>query len=105
MASGVPTLAPNAGGILSYADSENAWLVKPAASDFASAVREIIGDPELRERKVANALETASSNTREASTDHLLATYDKMYEDFQLRKEMFTNTEASKGFDYIQLTR
>ena len=29
MASGVATVAPNAGGILSYATSTNAWLVEP----------------------------------------------------------------------------
>lgn len=89
MASGVPTLAPNAGGILSYATNENAWLVEPRAEKFADAVREIVGNPALRTRKIQNAVQTALDNTREKSTDNLFATYDKMYEDFQKRKSLF----------------
>ncbi len=104
MASGVPTLAPNSGGILSYASNENAWLVEPNGEDFAAAVREIIDNDELRNRKVTNALATAKDNTREASTDFLLATYDKIYADFQNRKELFTDAAAAKKFDFSPLT-
>lgn len=103
MASGVPTVAPNGGGILSYATVENTWLVEPTGEAFAAAIREIVGNEELRQRKVAKALETARANTREASTERLIATYDKIYEDFQRRKEMFTDTEAAKDFDYTEL--
>jgi glycosyltransferase involved in cell wall biosynthesis len=100
MASGTPTLAPNAGGLLAYATDENAWLVAPTAENFASAVREIIGDETLRNRKVERAFEAVRANTREISTDRLLATYDKMYEDFQRRKELFTDREKAKEFDF-----
>lgn len=31
MASGLPVVAPNSGGVLSYANSENAWLADPSA--------------------------------------------------------------------------
>ena len=103
MASGVPTLAPNSGGILTYASNENAWLVDPNERAFAAAVLEIVDNPELREQKVQKALETARANTREASTDRLLATFDKLYEDFQRRKDLFTNREAAKKFDYAKL--
>ena len=102
MSSGVPTVAPSAGGILSYATNENAWLVETNGAAFARAVREIIGNEELRDRKTKNALITARANTREASTDRLFATYDKIYEDFQNRRELFTNIEAAKGFDYVK---
>ena len=101
MASGVPTLAPNAGGILSYATNENAWLVPPTAFHFADAVREIVSDDALRERKVENALVTARANTRQASTDRLFATYDRIYEDFHSRKELFTDNAAASEFDYF----
>lgn len=104
MASGVPTLAPNAGGILSYASNENAWLVGPSGEEFAAAVREIVSDNNLRESKVAKALVTASENTRERSTDRLLETYDKMYEDFRSRNKLFTDIAAAKSFNYIPLT-
>ena len=100
MASGVPTVAPRAGGILSYATDENAWLVAPEGKAFASAVRSVITEPTERERRVANAVATARANTRRASTDRLFATYDKIYEDFLGRRELFTDVEAAKDFDY-----
>jgi glycosyltransferase involved in cell wall biosynthesis len=100
MASGVSTVAPNSGGILSYATNENAWLVEPTGETFAEAIFEIVNDEELRERKIENALATAQANTREASTDRLFATYDKIYVDFRRRKELFTDVEAAKKFDY-----
>jgi len=100
MASGTPTLAPNAGGLLAYATNENAWLVEPTAENFANAVREITGDEELSNRKIEKAFEAVRANTREISTDRLLATYDRMYEDFQRRKELFTDREKAKVFDF-----
>ena len=102
MASGVPVVAPNAGGILSYATDDNIWMVEPTGENFADAVREITENPERTTEKIKNALETARANTREKSTDRLLATYDKMYEDFQRRNELFTDREAVKGFDFVK---
>ncbi|HLM01581.1 MAG TPA: glycosyltransferase [Pyrinomonadaceae bacterium] len=102
MVSGVPTLAPNSGGILSYATGENAWLVEPTGENFAEAVYEIIENASLRERKVKNAVRTALENTREKSTDNLFATYDRMYEDFERRKDLFTDVEAAKNFDFVK---
>ena len=102
MVSGAPTLAPDSGGILSYATDENAWLVKPSGANFAKAVREIIEDPNQRARKVNNAILTALDNTREKSTDNLFAAYDKMYADFQRRNDLFTNVEKAKKFDFVK---
>ena len=102
MASGVPTVAPNSGGILSYATNDNAWLVEPCGEAFAAAIREVMDNDALRESKVAKALETARANTREASTDRLFATYDQIWEDFRSRKELFTDLEKSKEFDFVK---
>ncbi len=104
MASGVPTVAPNAGGLLSYATNENMWLCEPNGEDFAEAIREITENSKLRERKVENALETAKNNTREKSTDFLLATYDKIYKDFQNRKALFTDKEKASEFNFARET-
>ena len=101
MASGVPTVAPSAGGILSYATNENAWLVEPTGELFAEAIREVVENKKLREAKVERALETARANTREASTDRLFATYDRIYEDFQNRNDLFTSLEKAKEFDFV----
>jgi glycosyltransferase involved in cell wall biosynthesis len=105
MISGAPTLAPDSGGILTYANDTNAWLVKPSGAEFAKAVREIIENPDSRARKVNNAILTALDNTREKSTDNLFATYDKMYQDFQRRNDLFTDTEKAKGFDFVDLAK
>jgi len=101
MVSGVPTLAPNSGGILSYATQENAWLVEPTGENFAAAVSEIFANPDETARRTENAIQTALENTREKSTDNLFATYDKMYEDFQRRNDLFTDTEKAKDFDFV----
>ncbi|MGE0393702.1 MAG: glycosyltransferase, partial [Vicinamibacterales bacterium] len=39
MASGVPVVAPAAGGVLTYANAGNAWLADPEPAAFASAIR------------------------------------------------------------------
>jgi glycosyltransferase involved in cell wall biosynthesis len=105
MASGVPVVAPNAGGLLSYATQENAWLVGTAsatdAQGFAAAIKEVTENAELRQRKVAAALETARENTREKSTDFLFATYDRMYEDFERRKALFAYKDKT-DFDFAK---
>lgn len=47
MASGVPLVVPNAGGVLEYANETTAWLAAPDASAFAEAVRAAAaGDPQ-----------------------------------------------------------
>jgi hypothetical protein len=86
---------------LSYATDKNAWLVETNGEAFAAAVREVVENDVLRQSKVDAALATARANTREASTDRLFATYDKIYEDFQKRRELFTDLEAPKTFDYV----
>ena len=47
------------------------------------------------------ALATARENTREASTDRLYATYDEIYADFHSRRELFTDVEAAKEYDFV----
>jgi glycosyltransferase involved in cell wall biosynthesis len=105
MASGVPTIAPNAGGILSYATNDNAWLVESNGEAFAEAVREIVDNEELRSAKVEKALESSRQNTREASTDRLLETYDRIFADFNERNDLYTDVEEPKTFNYWELIK
>jgi alpha-1,6-mannosyltransferase len=60
MASGLPLVAPNVGGITSYSSAANAWLVPPEAPLFADAVESVLDERELRDRRVRSALETAA---------------------------------------------
>lgn len=103
MASGVPTLAPRSGGVLSYANDNNAWLTEPDANHFAETIKEIVKDAVERERRTDNAVQTARENTRERSTDRLFATYDEMYEIFKEQNELFVDSEEIKNFDYTKL--
>jgi glycosyltransferase involved in cell wall biosynthesis len=103
MASGVPTVAPRFGGILSYATDDNAWLVELTGIAFAEAIQNVIRDDTETLRRTNNALETARQNSREAATDRLFDTYDRIYEDFHSRKHLFTNIEKSERFDYNKL--
>lgn len=55
LAAGLPLVAPNAGGVLSYADESNAWLAEPQGAAFAQAVRAIFSDPNLCKAKLSRA--------------------------------------------------
>lgn len=103
MASGVPTVAPRSGGILSYATDDNAWLSETTPETFAESIIDAATNEPLRKERTEDAVRTALANTREHSTDRLFATYDEIYEDFQNRKELFTYAEAAKKFDYSTL--
>jgi alpha-1,6-mannosyltransferase len=59
MASGLPLVAPAAGGITAYAHRGNCWLAAPEPAAFAAAVRAVQGDTEARIARVTAALETA----------------------------------------------
>lgn len=100
MISGAPVVAPRSGGILSYADDSNAWLTSPDAESFVNEINSIISDPSEKNRRTASAVATGLANTRERATDHLFATYDSMYEDFQNRRELFCNREDAAKFDF-----
>jgi len=58
MASGLPLIAPNCGGVTAYASAENAWLAEATLEDFSAAIHEAWSNPTLRDRKVAAAAET-----------------------------------------------
>jgi len=73
MASGVPVVVPDAGGVLEYASHANVWLAPPTAWAFAAAIRAArLGD----RHRIAAALETARSFRRSAVTSRYFALYD-----------------------------
>jgi glycosyltransferase involved in cell wall biosynthesis len=89
LASGLPLVGPNAGGLLSYANTTNAWLATPTGTTFASAIRDVFSDPVIRDSKIEQGLITSSRYSWEASTDALFQTYDEMYSRFQAHHDLY----------------
>ncbi len=90
MASGTPVIAPNSGGVLSYANDENAWLTNPDHQSYFAAVRDINNNSEKRDKKVNNALQTAGNFTWEKAFERCFDLYDDLYEKFG-RSPIMTN--------------
>jgi glycosyltransferase involved in cell wall biosynthesis len=80
MASGLPLIAPNRGGVTSYANLDNAWTVEADAVSFAAAVEEVIANEELRGLKIANGLLTAEQYRWETATSSFLDLYAEIFE-------------------------
>jgi len=59
MTSGLPLVAPNSGGITSYANADNAWLVNADVDSFAAAVKAVAANPVLAAERARRALATA----------------------------------------------
>jgi glycosyltransferase involved in cell wall biosynthesis len=82
MAAGLPLVAPNAGGVLSYADESNAWLVEPNGESFAAAARAVFNDPATRKDKLARARWTARQYQWPVVTDSFFQLYDELIDQF-----------------------
>jgi glycosyltransferase involved in cell wall biosynthesis len=86
MASGLPVIAPCSGGVLSYANAGNAWLVKPTGADFASGIREVFADHAARSAKIELALRTAANFDWPQVAAVFFELYDELHRRYGLRK-------------------
>lgn len=77
MASGLPSLAVSAGGVLEFArNGENALLVKPQdGTALTEGLRRLLTDDALRSRLAAGGLATAATRRWDAIYDQLLEDY------------------------------
>lgn len=82
MAAGLPLVAPDKGGVLSYANATNAWLAEPNGEAFAQAVISICSDNELRIQKITDARKTAQIFKWETVSAKFFDLYDNLYDDF-----------------------
>jgi glycosyltransferase involved in cell wall biosynthesis len=78
MASGLPLVAPNSGGVTSYATLENAWLAPPDTESFATAVHEVVTNGSVRACRVQNALRTAQQFRWESVAASFLDLYAQL---------------------------
>lgn len=75
MASGVPVVVPDSGGVLTYATSDNSWMAAPTASSFASAILAALGkEPE----RIAAARRTAVQFAWTHQTARYFALHDEL---------------------------
>ena len=80
MAAGLALVAPRAGGVMSYATDENAWLGEAHAESFAGLVHGVVADPAGRLRKTRAARATAEQFRWQTVASRYLQLYESLYE-------------------------
>lgn len=80
MAAGVPLIAPNRGGVTTYANERNAWLAVPTGRAFAAAVAHALGDEADRQARCGMARATALEYRWERAAGDYLRLYREIYE-------------------------
>jgi glycosyltransferase involved in cell wall biosynthesis len=80
MASGLPSVAARAGGVLEFAaHGRNAWLADPDdAAAFSAGLARLLSDPSLRARLAAGAMATARDRSWDAVFDGLVRDYRRV---------------------------
>lgn len=87
MASGLPVVAPHAGGVLSYANAGNAWLVEATGMGFAKGVRDVFANQSAKSNRIEQALRTAAN----FDWPHVAAVFFDLYDELHRR---FQNLRA-----------
>jgi alpha-1,6-mannosyltransferase len=78
MAAGVPLVAPNRGGVTTFANPSNAWLAEPRGESFAAAVVDVLGGGATRAARTQAARRTAIDHRWERSTEEYLRLYEEI---------------------------
>jgi alpha-1,6-mannosyltransferase len=81
MASGTPLVAPRAGGVLSYASDDTAWLAPPVARAMAEALAGALRPGIVRDRRVAQARRRAEAFDWREVCRAIFDTYDAIHVD------------------------
>lgn len=79
MAAGTPVVAPNAGGVRSYATEDNAWLTRADPDGFAEAIRAALADRPERMRRLCNAQQSARGFSWPLAAARIFETYDRLH--------------------------
>jgi phosphatidylinositol alpha 1,6-mannosyltransferase len=95
MASGLPVVAPHAGGVLSYANARNAWLVEPAGASLAGGVREVFEDDTARAAKIEQAIRTAANFDWPQVASVFFELYDDLHGRFRKLYDAPVEAQAS----------
>lgn len=79
MACGLPLVAPDRGGVVSYADSGTAWIAAPNPEAFVSAVEALLRDESERSRRAHNAWRRAAEFSWEKTAASFLDLYAELH--------------------------
>jgi alpha-1,6-mannosyltransferase len=79
MASGLPVVAPNSGGVASYADASNAWPADCNPTAFVKAIYRICNDPAATSARAQAARATAELYDWEKVTCGFFDLYDELH--------------------------
>ena len=79
MAAGLPLVAPDRGGVTTYANARNAWLCPPTAEGFAAGVRAVFADAPERAARVSAARAAALARSWPAAAAHYLRLYRELH--------------------------
>ena len=80
MASGLPLIAPDHGGVTSYANESNAYLAPPTAKAFAQTILLACQSSSETARRAQAARETAEALSWTKVTDSFLRLYENLYD-------------------------
>ncbi|HTQ58154.1 MAG TPA: glycosyltransferase family 4 protein [Bryobacteraceae bacterium] len=80
MASGLALIAPDSGGVTSYANAGNAWLVNADAGSFAEAIGSIRADAEAANVKRLAARAAAARFDWQAVAQDFFSLYDELHD-------------------------
>jgi alpha-1,6-mannosyltransferase len=83
MASGLPLVAANSGGITSFAGEANAWLAEPTPAAFADAVRQALQNHPARLARVKEGLATALAHRWDSAALGYFSLYDAIHAEFR----------------------
>lgn len=79
MASGLPLIGPNSGGLTSYANAANAWLLDPEPESYVRAIQGILVSPEMAAARLRAARITAERFDWASVTGEFFDLYDELH--------------------------
>jgi len=102
MASGLPLVAPDCGGVTSYANESNSFLAAPAPADFARAILRACGGSAETARKIEAAITTANALAWPRVAEMFFSLYDQLHE---LRSKQLPVESAHPSFVSLPASR
>lgn len=109
MASGLPVVVPDRGGVRAYADATSAWLAPADAVSFAQAAHDAVFEHETREEKTTRALQTAFEFRWERVAGSFIDLYEDLWHAHQghvprMGADFYSTPPAGRGSTVARLT-